>query len=118
MKTEDKTENNQLIAEFMGLELEETLKGLMVYARKEQKDSTKENNIQTEFYEPKELLYHFSWDWLMPVVSYIVSDFEFNEQHELSDNEHRENIMDIIPFGRIEDTYDAVAQFIKWFNQK
>ena len=61
---------NKLIAEFMGLELEETLEGLFVYAKKEQ-SRIKLNDIKTEFYEIHELLYQTSWDWLMPVVDKI-----------------------------------------------
>lgn len=63
------------------------------------------------------LKFHYSWDWLMPVVRKIVTDYEFNNKNELQDNEYRENIMDIVPFANIEDTYDAVILFIKWYNE-
>lgn len=63
-----------------------------------------------------ELLFDKDWNWLMVVVSYIVSDFKFNEREAVMDSECKENIMDIVPFGRIEDTYDSVVEFIKWYN--
>ena len=51
--------------------------------------------------------YHESWDWLMPVVGKITRDEKYWE------NEYREYLMDIIPYGIIEDVYDAVVNFIK-----
>lgn len=51
--------------------------------------------------------YHISWDWLMPVVGKITRDEKYWE------NEYREYLMDIIPYGIIEDVYDAVVNFIK-----
>tara|TARA_R110000823_G_scaffold220452_1_gene349128 strand:- start:178 stop:522 length:345 start_codon:yes stop_codon:yes gene_type:complete len=91
---------NKLIAEFMGLEIEETLNKLQVYARKE-KDYI---GHKTEFYEPHELLYHTSWDWLMPVVQKIrLEDLDFD-------------VLEIgLPFN---DVYDAVVEFINEYNKQ
>ena len=115
-----RTENNKLIAEFMGLELEETLLGVYVYARKEQ-SHIKINDIKTEFYEPSELLYHTSWDWLMPVVKEI-DDLGYEEYSdvELSNREEGLGLLHIIQDAlkdvSIRGVYDAVMDFIKWYN--
>lgn len=102
-------ENNKMIAEFMGLELEETLEGLFVYARKEQ-SPIKLNDIRTEFYEVNELQYHLSWNWLMPVVEKIykiaVDDENVERYYEVSDN-----------LPHIHATYKAVVEFINQYNK-
>jgi len=51
-----------------------------------------------------------TWEWLMPVVSKILT----NENY--IDMTQRENIMDSLPYGMIDDTYDAVVEFINEYN--
>ena len=72
----------------------------------------KENKLIAEFMDVNLIEgqlgdYHESWDWLMPVVGKITRDEKYWE------NEYREYLMDIIPYARIEDVYDAVVGFIK-----
>ena len=72
----------------------------------------KENKLIAEFMDVNLIEgqlgeYHESWDWLMPVVGKITRDEKYWE------NEYREYLMDIIPYGIIEDVYDAVVNFIK-----
>ena len=78
--------NNKLIAEFMGID-------------------TKWANSTDDTYD-----YHKSWDWLMPVVSKITRDEQYWE------DDYREHLMDIVPYGHIEDTYSAVVEFIKTYS--
>jgi hypothetical protein len=119
-------ENNKLIAEFMELELEETLEGLFVYARKEQ-SPIKLNDIRTEFYEVHELQYHISWDWLMPVVERIES-FIFDENNSYNvtigstnyciiqdSNGDRIEIIKDNGETKLETLYKAVVEFIKQY---
>ena len=54
-----------------------------------------------------ELKYHESWDWLMPVVSKVTRDEQY------IGNDYREHLLDIVPYGHIEDTYSAVVEFIR-----
>ena len=43
---------------------------------------------------------------------------EFNESEDfLEDNDYREYIMDVIPYADLESTFDAVLEFIKWYNE-
>ena len=75
-------EENKLIAEFMGM--------------------THQGNEE----------YHYSWDWLMPVVDKC---FQYGELH----NSYREQIIESLSgVIDIEDTYDAVVEFIKKYNGK
>ena len=76
-------DNNTLIAEFMGIDYVD---------------------IDTYLETNKELPYHTSWDWLMPVVHKIKeSDLDF----------------DVLEIGLpIEDVYNAVVEFIKGYNDE
>ena len=88
--------DNKLIAEFMGLE---SFKASLASLHKGK------INLNVDVYEQAQ--YHTSWDWLMPVVGKITRDERYWE------NDYREHLMDIIPYAHIEDTYDAVVEFIK-----
>jgi hypothetical protein len=78
--------------------------------------------------------YHFSWDWLMPVIEKI-EDLDFNERvshtysieitgngttaykNLYSDNDHiisRHNIHN----NRLRCTWLVVIDFIQWYNEK
>jgi len=81
-------ENNKLIAEFMGVDYVDI-------------DTYLENN--------KELQYHTSWDWLMPVVRKISSMCD--EPYELDNMKHA------LLTGDIESVYDDVVEFIKEYNR-
>ncbi|MGI9554399.1 MAG: hypothetical protein ACR2M6_00370 [Vampirovibrionia bacterium] len=107
-------ENNKMIAEFMGLELEETLEGLFVYARKEQ-SPIKLNDIRTEFYEVHELQYHISWDWLMPVVKKcwkIINELDMSFDKVIF--KYR---FDYIVYADFKESYEAIVEFINEYNK-
>lgn len=108
-------EDNKLIAEFMGLELEETLEGLFVYARIEQ-SPIKLNDIKTEFYEVHELQYHSSWDWLRPVLVKI-DTYANSDSLSIAEYEDYRNKYFLIAEGSIYDeildTHKQVVEFIK-----
>ena len=87
MIKENTTENNKLIAEFMGME---------------------DYQEMGEYVTPN---YHKSWDWLMPVVAKISRDAKYWE------DEYREYLLDVVPYGHIKDVYDAVVNFINQYNK-
>jgi hypothetical protein len=92
MKEEDILEGNKLIVDFM--------------------DHDKEYMQETDTYGS----YHESWDWLMPVIKKI--------QVVLKDlivpfgNEDYDTITDSLLRIEIEECFESVVEFIKWFNQQ
>ena len=86
--------DNKLIAEFMGFKEHEGSYYLPLYNG-------------GDWVPDVELEYHSSWDWLMPVISKITKD------ERCVENEYRESIMDVVPYGNIEDTIKTVVEFIK-----
>ena len=87
---------NGLIAEYMDMIFDDNDKSMMIV-------KTPQGN---DIIYLDELKYHTSWDWLMPVVGKISRDERF------LDNEYRETLLDVVPYGRIKDVVDAVANFI------
>ena len=96
--------SNKLIAEFMG----------MTYGDPNDDSVMIKMTSQGNKVVPIESMkYHSSWDWLMPVVKRIVRDVELDIDYE---DEYREHLMDVVPFAKIEDVYEAVVEFIKKHN--
>ena len=86
------TENNKIIAEFMGITPNEA----GVYHVSKHKGYSLEN-----------LLYHTSWDWLMPVMDKIEQGHEGVPQE----------LINLSLFSTIDEVYKAVVEFIKQYNQ-
>ncbi len=95
--------NNRLIAEFMGMNLGVPNDNSVMI------QMTPQGN---EVVPIESMEYHTSWDWLMPVVRKILTN-----EHYI-DLTQRENIMGSLPYGIEDDTYDAVVEFIKWYNEQ
>ena len=103
--TKTMEESNKLIAEFMGINLGE----YTTYPEESPKQ-----------YAVNELEYHYSWDWLMPVVEKIENfGYEFiivesrcyvkhNTDHSIKTLFYIETIG-----SKLKTTYDAVVEFIK-----
>ena len=88
--------DNKLIAEFMGVDYVDI-------------DTYLENN--------KELQYHTSWDWLMPVIHRIRDHVNVDMGFEEYDD-WRENFKQIDPYNySLEQCYKAVVEFIKEYNR-
>ena len=119
-------ENNVLIAEFMGAEKIQypaPIYGIYKFPVSPDKKHTKMDAIYFE--------YHTSWDWLIPIVEKIESLNEIvsiennsciivnninTEAHEWFTTMHNKNI-DSGKISKIEATYYAVVEFIKWHNK-
>ena len=96
--------NNKLIAEFMGWEYDENNDWYFTPHRVEVTDGIYDNEIPSDLFE-----FHSSWDWLMPVVQKIGDEYlntPFDETYSHL-TEQYENIW------TLEDTYNAVVEFIK-----
>jgi len=105
MTTEEITQGNKLIAEFMGW--------------KERTDPTE--RFFGDWYEgfnrmtegiKKPLLFHGSWDWLMPVVAKLEQMPDAYEYEEFL------LIRDELCTGRIETVFSAVVDCIEYQNSK
>jgi hypothetical protein len=92
--------DNKIIAEFMGLEVlyRPNSNGFIEIS-------------DTELCDVDDLMYHKSWDWLMPVIQKIMDISFFN-----GDPEDFYSIRNSIP--QIRNTYKAVVEFIKQYNNE
>ena len=117
------TENNKLIAEFMGYN-----KTTMNNGKKElwTIGSTSDNKNYFEFVDG--LVFHSDWNWLMQVVEKIEKEHEFNTklwynrtrkdyQMQLFYTDFEKDII-VNSKSKIEAVYNACIEFIKWYNQQ
>ena len=89
--------NNKIIAEFMGLNIDK--------------------GVQSDYME-HELKYHKSWDWLMPVIHRIRDHINVDMGFEEFDD-WRENFKQIDPYNyNLEQCCEAVVEFIKQYNDE
>ena len=109
-------ENNKLIAEFMGLPTEVFKSGIVNYYFREFNSGS--------WYEEHELSYNVSWDWLMPVVEKIESlgygvtigmGVYVVIQDDVTDTGLE--ITKMTDNNKLFCTYEAVVEFIKWYNE-
>jgi len=114
-------ENNQLIAEFMG----------MTYGDPNDNSVMIQMTPKGNEVVPIELMeYHTSWDWLMSVVDKIESDERFDvnvlqygtiissNTKERGHIEIVNNVANISFDSKIDHTYQAVVEFIKQYNNQ
>lgn len=68
-----------------------------------------------------EFKFHYSWDWLMPVVEKIrslkVSDAEYDEKTKTEFRKMREHILSLPIHSPIDRVHDEVSKFAKWYNE-
>jgi len=117
------TENNKLIAEFMG----------WTYHPETSTHGMRDNTWEYKpHYYHHSLLFHSSWDWLMPVVEKIESLDELGgivtikqglciiESRMLGDKSVYAKVNHYFlqgVKGKQQATHEAVVEFIKWYNQ-
>jgi hypothetical protein len=121
-------ESNKLIAEFMGVK--PTMESPDVYSYNDGVFFMVREDNPEKVMEAiaKYAKYHTSWDWLMPVVEKIedietidvdiltngTKIYEWRSGGEVIVN----NCAEISFTNKIEHTYSAVVEFIKWYNEK
>lgn len=69
-------------------------------------------------YDPRLLLFHCSWDWLMPVVRKIAELCHAPDADELFMSDVYTSILDTVSSAIIEDSFKVVVEFIEWYNKK
>ena len=144
------TEENKLIAEFMGINNLSTqsisifdepnlkyfrktsyeIDGLCPYCHN---DVSHGHNSRCYKLDDQKIHYHSSWDWLMPVIEKINYGLEMpnGDYFQVSIGKHKTSIFrkdkQAVPYlseeicsgggTMIENTFYAVIEFIKWYNQ-
>lgn len=99
------TENNKIIAEFMGKEVI-TEQDFLAYEYENIKDNT---------YIDTTLKYHSDWNWLME--AYMKCQEEANLKEGVLLKVFNELFHSMILFNNIKWIYDACVEFIKYYNQ-
>lgn len=112
-------EKNRLIAEFMGYETQDGSSVLSIPRVDyfiEDIGWVREDNLK----------FHTSWDWLMPVVKKVS---KFTDEQVIMNVDYKHNRSECLMYygGRfhphisseelIDNTYNAVVQFIEWYNE-
>lgn len=129
------TENNKLIALFMGYyqpkEVQDNLFSFEVYASLENcKEQFPDIEISTYFNDEIENIsfvdfpmYHSSWDWLMPVVEKIerLGSCQIDISLNWCRAGYKGRTFDSRDYlksaTKIEAVYNAVIAFINWYNE-
>lgn len=105
MKTDQTTiENNKLIAEFMGWKIRKSRTNGM----------TKVDTIYGSLL-PYDLLFHNSWDWLMPVVT-LITEKTKSIYPNIHDSFFYDSIKRNLLSTNIKSVYNSVVDFIEWYN--
>lgn len=120
------TENNKIIAEFMGLnnkivhfeKFYSWSDAPFFYTTEDSKEKVVENIA-------KYSKYHSDWNWLMEVVEKIEDlpngRFKieiYNTICRIYDHEEFDEVVELSENTKIEATYKACLEFIKWHNQQ
>ncbi len=97
-------EGNKLIAEFMLVKIPDRHYLEMNPQLQYYGDSIDEYGTVNNLVSERQLAYHSSWDWLMPVIEKIDSIY-FNHY-----------VVTLPIKTDIKTVYEAVISFIKWYN--
>ena len=114
-----KTENNKLLAEFLGWEKFETFEGSEEYCL----TYVEELHLKVgdfNIYSLSELKFNSDWNWLMLVVDKIENDYPMSviiscSNCEVYNCETQETIFHLEGV-KIEATYNACVEFVKFYN--
>jgi hypothetical protein len=120
------TENNKLIAEFMGLHKFGNKKTSDTYHHDIPDYRLLDKGLvnPAHHYTPDQMKYHSSWDWLMPVVEKIEDiGFEFfiveNRSKVCHNTDKSIDVLSYLEGGnKLDITYQTVVEFIKWYNKE
>src|SRR5574344_1719127 len=112
-------DGNKLIAVFMeykfdGIEFIIPEHAIIIPFDCQPKKSTSLHCFTTTIYKPKNLKFHSSWDWLVPVVEKILG----TENNSSDWEKHYTQIHDSLWSINIESVWLSVVEFIKWYNKQ
>ena len=99
--------DNKLIAEFMGVK--PTILGdEITYEMYGAIDCIEDGVDEQHFFLEEQLLFHTSWDWLMPVAKKCINPEDNTEGWD--------NLAVALTTCNIDEVYQAVVEFIKTYN--
>lgn len=129
-------ENNKLIVEFLGYQpchqnlykIGDDFNSTTIFSEYQEEDEylTIEVGKRQLKFEPSEMLFSSSWDWLMPVVEKIETlGYKFEKNYQRVDKDWQSLIVkgnDILfqefnKDSKLSTNY-VVVEFIKWYNEK
>ena len=104
--------NNKLIAEFLGMTTHHNDKNILIL-------NTKDGN---DIISVDDLKYHTDWNWLMQVIDKIEKEYRFSIliswQHCVIESNSCEFRIEKDSDTKLKATYNAVVEFIKWYNEQ
>jgi hypothetical protein len=121
--------DNKLIAEFIGYDTKQLNKGVARLEENKYVWGQTHYNIDSQWYKEDELRYHDDWNWLIKAVDKI-EEIEDNEGFcqyvfeilmtsvNIVDNRYPLPIVETFERTKIEATYKAIIEFIKYYNNE
>lgn len=117
---------NILIADFLGIKKTDLWGGGFLYnvdwyeklpLNKSIPVGDKKRGIQSTLlkYKPEELVFHSSWDWLMPIIVKIKDGYLGEELHE-KDCEMYDAIETALKDLELNTLWQMVVRYIQWYN--
>jgi hypothetical protein len=122
-------DNNKLIAEFMGYPKKQINKGVARLEENKYVWGQTYYYINGDWHAEDYLLFHLDWNWLMKPVNKIesIEDNEGLSQYvfeilmtsvNIVDNRYPLPIVETFERTKIEATYKAIIEFIKYYNNE
>ena len=125
-------ESNRIIADFIG-----AVQAYKPYVNTDDMEydmygvipTIEDGENEKHYFLPQEMLFDTDWNWLMVVVEKIENmedenrcskyNFEMVQTFvEIIDNNNSDTIVEIDKNTKIQATYKAVVEFIKWYNNQ
>ena len=125
------TENNKLIAEFMGYKQDvngkyeiiedfDIVENIQTYVEDDDYRVVEGGFVIVNFM-PEEMRFHTSWDWLMPVVSKVREMYNRCEIGGIENGVNVEEMLEVIAQGCVEvhilQVHKGLSELIKWYNE-
>ena len=110
---------NKLIAEFMGIDVKNSVELFIPEHERLVKFKTTNGTFVSAIFKFNELKYHSSWDWLTPVVEKISKELEckfYLYNRYLEEDTNRQDFL-IFRMDNVETLWSETVEFIKWYNQ-
>ena len=108
MKNKEILKNDELITKFIGRQ-GKVKKDLYTFI------GVSDINNGDPWFTLEHAKFHYSWDWLMPVLNKIMDICFSDDNSETYDSELFYQIRDCIP--EIHHTYSAIIEFINQYNK-